>query len=197
MKVDFVVKLARSGELHSLSNKTVTDEVIIDYINLGIIELYKRFNISTRVEVIQTTTATPVYTVRAERLNQILVIYDCNGKELTTQSVVEDEQYDYSLLSYNTILLTNPQDEFLTVVYKAAPPIVYSVEDEIDIPYAMLEALLHYIGYRAHGSINGNINQENNTHYMRFDKSCNLLAKEGYVVEPLVDTRAVEHKGFI
>jgi hypothetical protein len=61
----------------------------------------------------------------------------------------------------------------------------------------MLEALLHYIGYRAHGSINGNVNQENNTHYMRFDKSCNLLAREGYAVEVLTPERAIEAKGFI
>ena len=37
------------------------------------------------------------------------------------------------------------------------PELVIDTSDSVKIPLPLLEPLLHYIGYRAHGSINGAI----------------------------------------
>ena len=80
MTVQFVIDQARSGELRSLSDKDKTDSVVIHYINLGLIELYKRFNLRTSVEVIRTTPNTPFYTLRSTDINQVVNVYDSFNK---------------------------------------------------------------------------------------------------------------------
>jgi len=197
MTVSFIINQARTGELRSLSEIDKTDEVVVSYINLGLIELYKRFNVLTKVEVIKTSPVTPVYTLRAMDVNQVVSVYDSDNKELINKRNLEDTDYDIVQINYNTFMLTTPLDEELLFVYKAAPIIVTGTNDEVELPYAMLEALLHYIGYRAHGSVNGNVDKENNTHYMRFEKSCALLVSEGYEIDTLNISSSVQAKGFV
>jgi len=197
MTVEFVIEQARSGELRSMSVKDKTDKVIIHYVNLALIELYKRFNLKTKVEVVETSVSTPVYTLRSSDVNQVVSVYDSLNRELSDKRTVEDDQYDYTQINYNTFMLQKPVDGELLFVYKAAPTLVTSVSDELELPYAMLEALLHYVGYRAHGAVDGNIQAENNTHYMRFGNSCSLLVAEGYAVDTAVVNVGVEKKGFI
>ena len=59
-----------------------------------------------------------------------------------------------------------------------------TLDDELDIPEQYIEPLLHYMGYRAHGSMDGNIQTESNTHYMRFEASCNKLKELGVGIAP-------------
>lgn len=196
MEVSFIMEQARSGELRSLSAVDKTDSVVLSYINLGLIELYKRFNVLTKVEVITTSPVTPIYTLRSTDINQVLSVYDQYNKELIAKQALDDEDYDITQINFNTFMLTEPMDEELLFVYKAAPAKVTSVNDVTELPPAMLEALLHYIGYRAHGSVNGNVDKENNTHYMRFEKSCTLLKDEGYLIDTSNITKSVQAKGY-
>ena len=197
MTVQFVIDQARSGELRSLSDKDKTDAIVMHYINLGLIELYKRFNLRTSAEVIRTSPTTPFYTLRSDDINQVISVYDSNNRELVTKRTSDDDGYDIAQISYNKFLLTAPKDEELLFVYKAAPYLVVSVDEELQVPYAMVEALLHYVGYRAHGSVNGSINAEQNTHYVRFDKSCALLVSEGYETDALTVRDSVTKRGFL
>ena len=138
-----------------------------------------------------------VYTLQNKDVSSITSIYDMNNKMLVEPRFSTDETYNYNILSYNTILFNKPIDENVLVVYKASPEWVRDLTDEVEIPMEMLESLLHYIGYRAHGSVEGNVQAENNTHYMRFDKSCANLKDLGYdfgFKQPGVSTR---DKGFI
>ena len=151
----------------------------------------------TKVEVVKTSPVTPVYTLRATDINQVISVYDSDGKELIGKRNLEDTEYNIAQINYNTFMLTNPIDEELLFVYKAAPSMVTSASGEVELPYAMLEALLHYVGYRAHGSVNGNVDKENNTHYMRLEKSCALLLSEGYEIDTLNISSSVQAKGFV
>ena len=80
---------------------------------------------------------------------------------------------------------------YISVIYKPAPTwLVYidetSLTQKIPIPPQLIEPLLHYIGYRAHGSMDGNIKAENNTHYMRFVASCDRIEQLGLVRKAVV-----------
>lgn len=194
MKVATVIKLAKYGELNQLSTKNDND-AIISFIYLGMLELYKRFNIGIKTETITTSTTTSVYNLRNTDVNQILAIYDSNRKELTNKQVQCDENYDFSQINFNTILLTNPKDELLTVVYKASPEELTETTTELELPDDMLEALLHYIGFKAHSAVNGNKNSENDNHYLKFERSCALLDNLGYAVDMYTARPSVQSKG--
>jgi len=191
-----VIALAVNGELKNLSIDE-NSPAVLGYINLGLIELYKRFTIKTGVEVVKLTPRMSVYTLANTDVSHIVSIYDMNNKMLREPLYSTDEEYSYTILSYNTILFNKPIDENVMVVYKASPAWISNVEDELELPSDMIEPLLHYIGYRAHGALNGDIKAENNTHYMRFDKSCRELQNLGYNFGPKAVGLSTQDKGFI
>lgn len=198
MDVSFIIEQARSGELAALSPNNKTDEIVIRYLNLGLIELYKRFNVDVKAEVIKTSTVTPFYTLRNKDINLILGCLTSDGLELKKQQFIGDMDYDIKMVTTTSFLCTAPTDTELLFIYRASPELVTASTVDINLPYVMLEALLHYIGYRAHGSLDGSIQAESNTHYIRFEKSCTLLRNEGYDsigVELL--SRPVVFKGFV
>lgn len=180
MLVSEVLTLAKQGEVANLSLKNGNDDILIGYINLGLIELHKRFNIAIRAEVVNTYPITNIYTLHNKDLSRVIEVYDNTGKRLSFPIMQDDASYDIKEVSYNTFMLTAPTEGQLAFVYIAAPTLVTSSTEELDLPYIMLEPLLHYVGYRAHGAMNGNVDGENNTHYMRFEKSCKTLIEEGY-----------------
>ena len=180
MKLSFILAQARSGELASLSAVNKSDEIFVSYINLGLIELFKRFNISVKAEVVKTSPTTPFYTLRNSDINLVLSCISNEGIELKKQMSIGDTEYDIKMVSNTSFLLTVPTDTELLFIYRASSEIITTTTVDVELPSVMLEALLHYVGYRAHGSVNGEINSESNTHYMRFEKSCNVLKTEGY-----------------
>ena len=52
VKLSTIISMARAGELKSLSAKDKTDDVVINYINLALIALYGRFQLSTAEAII-------------------------------------------------------------------------------------------------------------------------------------------------
>lgn len=138
----------------------------------------------------------------------------------------EDNDYSIHTVAYNMLQVpVTATGNFISIVYKKAPKYVSRLEElegggaeeedvitdlinggtadtvfgqyaNINIPKALLEPLLHYVGYRAHGSLNGSIEAENNTHLMRFEKACDDVRKLSLV--PLDNTaRPVTRKGFV
>lgn len=197
MELSFILEQARSGELASLSATNKSDPTVITYLNLGLIELYKRFNVDVKAEIVKTSTVTPFYTLRNKDINLVLACVAKDGTELTKQQGIGDTEYDIKMVTNTSFILTNPTATELMFIYRASPEIVTASTTEVNLPYVMLEALLNYIGYRAHGSVNGNIQAESNTHYMRFEKSCNVLQSEGYdTVGTSLVSQPVEFKGF-
>jgi hypothetical protein len=198
MTVQDVMDYAKAGELSQVS---YNDADVLSYINLGLLELYKRFNLRIGVEALSIRKTMSIYTLRNKDINELISVYNIDGKELrfrNQESQFTDSCYDIEQLSYNTFIVPNPSDEDLfTFVYKASPITVRELDDEVEMPDAMLEALLHYIGYRAHGSVDGNINAENNTHYMRFEKSCEQLKNMGYSFNSVPYDIAVAEKGYV
>lgn len=217
VKLSTVIAQARGGELKSLSVKDKTNEVIVDYINLALIALYGRFQLATQEAIITLRPDIPktIYTLSSEdpdvmvdgmamddsSFMNIISVWNEDG----TKAGLNDVKDPYSVftVSYNQIqvpLLDG--NTYLSVIYRCNPKLVEYVEGKEDttmvpIPMQLLEALLHYIGYRAHGSVNGNLTTENNTHYMRFEAACDRAKADGILTADDVDSLAVEQKGFV
>jgi hypothetical protein len=67
----------------------------------------------------------------------------------------------------------------------------------IPLPPQYIEALFNYVGYRGHGSVTGDIKTENNTHYMRFEKSCNTIEAMGLILTEDLVSYKFGNRGFV
>ena len=221
MKVSDVIATARSCELSNLSTSSFTDSRIIQFINLGIIELSKRFVISTKAEKIKTSVYTSMYTLRSPDVIGILDIYDKTGRALVSQVLSDDEDYDYKLINNTTFLYkhktdykateeVNPitgieilqyaqePDNELMVIYSAVADLVLNTTDELTIPLVFIDPLVAYIGYKASHSITQaqSGGGENMTSLTKFEASCRLLENSVYVGQTNLMSKSIQSKGF-
>lgn len=198
MTVQQVITLAENSELRSLGSRTDTD-AILGYINLGMIELYKRFVLSTNEVIITLGVDGDVdnpYTMISDTLYKlpsdymkILAAYE----EVPTGSTMaivelpineEENVRSINTVSWDTVQIPLSTDgAYISIIYKDIP-VQYSNTPEdlganIALPVQVIEALLHYIGYRAHAAVTGEIQAENTTHYTRFEASCNKVRHDG------------------
>lgn len=202
--------MAKAGELKNLVLDTDT---ILAALNLGIIELYKRFPLrveeaivtlgnkeyykmdGTDPDVDMPTDAPYMWIVRA--YGEVPMDCDVSVNELP----INDED---SLLSINTVNWCTIQvpasidNETISLIYVAAPVLLTAgdLNKTLPIPPQLYEALLHYVGYRAHGALDGNIQAENSTHYQRFEASCQRAKESGmYTTDSMEMDR--DMKGFV
>ena len=221
MKVSEVIATARSCELSNLSTSSFTDSRIIQFINLGIIELSKRFVISTKAEKIKTSMYTSMYTLRSPDVIGILDIYDKTGRALVSQVLSDDENYDYKLINNTTFLYkhkidykateevnpitgieilqyTQEPDNELMVIYSAVADLVLNTTDDLTIPLVFMDPLVAYIGYKASHSITQpqSGGGENLVSLNKFEASCRLLENSVYVGQTNLMSKSIQSKGF-
>lgn len=193
MTIQDVIDLAVKGELKKLAVKDDVDS-IVSFINLGLIELYKRFPLDTEEVVIalgQATVPTDAYQMVSNTIYEmpsdlmyIIGAYEEDGSEISINK--EDDPFSIMTISWNKIQVpVATVGANIGVVYVKTPTFLSSadVAEELPLPVQLVEALLHYIGYRGHGSIDGNIQAENNTHYQRFEASINRAKMLGVVTQ--------------
>lgn len=220
MKLSFVLEEARSGELSSLSTKDKTDRKIVTYINLALIALYGRFQLATEEAIIRLRPDIPktIYTMSStdadvrvgpramvdDEFMSIVSAFDEDGSEIT----VNDTNDPKSVLtvSYNQVQVPLLADSgYISLIYRKNPTLVVFMDDgngnaldtDVQLPLQLLEALLHYVGYRAHGALDGNINTEQNTHYMRFEQACERAEELGVLTADDTMSKSVQLKGFV
>ena len=214
MKLSFILEQARSGELAGLSTVDKTDEKVVSYINLALIALYNRFQLATEEAIITLRPDIPknVYTLNStdadvrvagqpmtdDEFMSIIAAYEDNGAEIP----INDDANPYSIftVSYNQVQVPLLVDNgYISIVYRKNPKLVTSTAGTTDVPLPMqfLEPLLHYVGYRAHGAVDGNINTENNTHYTRYIAACNMLEAAGVLTADDTISAPIRTKGYV
>ncbi|WAK44629.1 tail-related protein [Alteromonas phage vB_AmeP_PT11-V19] len=207
MLVSDVINLARGAELNNLAIKDDKD-AIISFINLGMLELYKRFDLINEAAVLT--------------LKEGVYSYSLNGKDDNVQ--VENDKYDlikivevhydcepipindsnkensvgtprYNCVEFPACMVEHGKQ--VAVVYRASPKFALHERDELDLPVQLVEALLHYVGYRGHLAISGGMQDENNTHYLRFDKSCKMVEEENLGLFDNLSSNKFQRRGFV
>lgn len=244
MTISELVNTAKFGELRNLGLGESAEEAIVSYINLGMIELYKRFRLSTKEVVIELHSMQDEYELPADCM-WLISAYDevpPDGAYGTTELSInnEDDPLTINTVGWNKvqvpIALTGG---YISLVYAAGPqslsyareavgtiaagkywkyittidsnglivkdpitrlPLITTQVEvvHIELPMQMIEALLHYVGYRAHGAMDGSIQAENNTHYMRFDAACKRIEQSGMMTNDNLDMDyRIWDKGFV
>ena len=222
MKVSQFLSIVRDSELSNLSSNSFTDARLISFMNLGIIELSKRFRLATKVETIQTSMYTHIYTLRHSDVINILDIIDSTGKSLIPQRTSDSESYDYKLMSNNSFLLkrkfdyvesithtpvkggeledlqeVQAPDLSLVVVYSAIADLVTDKEDDLPIPELFIEALMSYVGYKSYRTLGANGQNDSSEKWKVFEYCCSLVTNSSFAGNDIILGNSVQSKGFV
>ena len=220
MKLSFILEQARNSELFSLSNKKFTDRVIVSHLNLAMIELYNRFDLATEEAIVTLRPDIPktVYTLSSSdpdvtvgdeplvdhTFKSIMSIYDDKGRQLSLND--EEDPRSIYTITYNQIQVPLVDDiSYLSVIYKCNPEPVEFVDDgngnavdtEVRLPTQLIEAVLHYIGYRAYLALNGDNQNNSNVYYKYFLNACSQAETLGLVTSSTVPAINVVKRGYL
>lgn len=204
MTVRQVIDLAKASELTGLPAAS-KDETVLGFINLGVLELYKRFTLSVEEWIIALEDDQSYYTA-PEDFMWIIAAYGEVGMDSVQEVNVLPVNEEDNPLSINTVGWNKVQvplsvtGAYVSIIY-AATPEVYSVTDmdkTVNIPPQMIEALLAYIGWRANSTIDTGIQTEDTVWYNRFESSCSRLEVKGFInANDVVMTNRLNMRGFV
>ena len=204
MTVRQVIDLAKASELTGLPAAS-KDETVLGFINLGVLELYKRFTLSVEEWIIALEDGQSYYTA-PEDFMWIIAAYGEVGMDSVQEVNVLPVNEEDNPLSINTVGWNKVQvplsvtGAYVSIIY-AATPEVYSVTDmdkTVNIPPQMIEALLAYIGWRANSTIDTGIQTEDTVWYNRFESSCSRLEVKGFInANDMVMTNRLNMRGFM
>ena len=204
MTVKQVIDLAKASELAGLPAAS-KDETVLGFINLGVLELYKRFTLSVEEWIIALEDGQSYYTA-PEDFMWIIAAYGEVGMDSVQEVNVLPVNEEDNPLSINTVGWNKVQvplsvtGAYVSIIY-AATPEVYSVTDmdkTVNIPPQMVEALLAYIGWRANSTIDTGIQTEDTVWYNRFESSCSRLEVKGFInANDMVMTNRLNMRGFV
>jgi hypothetical protein len=195
MYVQDIVELAKI-KLHNLPIAK-NEDALIKFIYLGVAELYRRFNLSIKSETITVNENLALYELRNDDVSLLLGIYDKTGRELKQTDIYDSKQYEYKLVNYRSFLLHRPFNGVLYTAYLASPVVFKDVRDKIDLPDSMIDALLSYVAYMSHTTINRDNINEASAYSQRFDTACRELEMQGYKIPLHSETLALHAKGFV
>ena len=204
MTVKQVIDLAKASELTGLPAAS-KDETVLGFINLGVLELYKRFTLSVEEWIIALEDGQSYYTA-PEDFMWIIAAYGEVGMDSVQEVNVLPVNEEDNPLSINTVGWNKVQvplsvtGAYVSIIY-AATPEVYSIADmnkTVNIPPQMVEALLAYIGWRANSTIDTGIQTEDTVWYNRFESSCSRLEVKGFInANDMVMTNRLNMRGFV
>ena len=216
MKLSEILQQLTSGEFTSLfaggieQNRITPDQYprVIPHINLGLIELYKRFPILLRTVIIQqneainryhleyryaqtnTTSTEPVkyimdttYEPFRDDVLKIERVFNEDGQEL----YLNDPKAIWSVytVGHKTIQIPYPDREnILEIEYRASPELISlepDLEKEIYLSYTFLEPLLFYMAARIYTALDTDNNQSGQLYYQKFEQSCKKIESLGLV----------------
>ena len=204
MTVRQVIDLAKASELTGLPAAS-KDETVLGFINLGVLELYKRFTLSVEEWIIALEDGQSYYTA-PEDFMWIIAAYGEVGMDSVQEVNVLPVNEEDNPLSINTVGWNKVQvplsvtGAYVSIIY-AATPEVYGIADmdkPVNIPPQMIEALLAYIGWRANSTIDTGIQTEDTVWYNRFESSCSRLEVKGFInANDVVMTNRLNMRGFV
>lgn len=188
MIIKDVVTLAKFSEVAGISIKTNT-EAIVAFINLGMLELYKRFSVRVKEHVVDLEPAVVYYTMPSDFMVAIEAYGEIPEKsDLKYNSLSIGNQEDPDSIyftDWKTIQVPSSiKGSSIAIIYVSKPTSI-SVADaedgvtDLDLPDVLVEALLSYIGYRAYLGVKSDGQSENNAHWARFERSCKKASDLG------------------
>lgn len=204
MTIRNVIDLAKTSELNGIVIGN-DDNIVLGFINLGMLELYKRFALKNEEYIINLVDGVDIYTMPNDFMWMVAAYgeVDIRSTETVNQLPINEED---NPLSVNTVGWNKVQvpvsvaGAYISIIYVASPPVytLANLNDSIDLPPQMVEALLAYIGYKGNSTIDSGVQTEDNVWYIRFDNSCNKLREYGAITsDDMYMNKRLSTRGFV
>lgn len=204
MTVGQVIELAKVSEMNGLVLAENTTAVL-GFLNLGMLELYKRFSLRVEEHIITLQDGVDIYTMPTDYM-WVIAAYgevDIRSTETVNELPINEEDNPISVntVGWNKVQVpVSVSGAYISIIYVAKPD-EYELGDlavEINLPPQMIEALLAYIGYRANSTIDSGIQSEDNAWYIRFDSSCNRIRQESMInSDDMFMNSRISKRGFV
>jgi hypothetical protein len=201
------------GDMSLNPTVTPTDEQVanqarfVSFLNLANIEVHKRFSLIKRDTTLDMAVAGAEYSMPTDYLNLISAYYSVDGDEVPInnekKNVVEGVDRAVSVLSSEPFKLKIKGTDLkertdIVATYAAAPKLLTKAAHDLNVPQVYTEAILNYAAYKAHSSVTGDIKAENNTYFMRYERSCKQIETFGLVEsDNLGSNTKLEDNGFV
>lgn len=191
MLVSDFLNIVKSG---NLSETKVTDSSLLNFLNLGLIEIYGKYSLNIQEENYTLTSSTE-YDLPDDFISCVKVtspgMYYRNTEGLVIP--VSNSLFELSINSYgdyNGILITefgilkveNPiLGQTIRLIYKAYPKIVTSQNliSKLKLGNQYLEALSMYMTYLGFMQNGGGTQGDSNTYLNRYKLACTSLEEKG------------------
>ena len=210
MLVSDFISLVKEG---SLNQTTVTEASIIKFINIGLIEIYSKFNLSNKEVDITLTEGTDKYLLPSDFVN----IYSITTDGLyfrdylgvitpitdNTFEVPVNIKGDFNSVFFNTPgVITVPLQitgQVLTITYKASPVVItsQSLEEELDVASQFLEPLMLYVTYLGFMQNGGGTPTDTNLYLSRYNTAILELISTGDYLNQYVIDNKFYNRGFV
>ena len=172
---------------------------LLTIINLGIIDLFKRFGLATQSMQLSNVVDGASYTMPADFLHLIYAWaeekYDLTGDG---EVKINDESgggnhNKFSLFTPSpfAIFVTKDDIEYadvttVDITYQAVPALMTAQTDVVPLPYQFLECLLLWISYKVHSPVTNSNTQTatgqiSDPRYLVYKGACNELTRMGVI----------------
>lgn len=184
--------------------KTLNDKYIYRAIHMGISDLYNRFNLSIKTEVVSTSVGLPMYEVRSTDCQMIVSIYDLHGNELRQSDVLDSKKWQWKQVNYRSFLMSKPDGSDYVVAYKASPVYTDNPDAVIELPEAFIEALFMYVVYMVSATVQSpasatghRAGNESKEYRDMYEEECSRLIMMGYKININTERPAIQMMGFV
>ena len=204
------VKQLYVSDIGTTSPNTVQQaniDTLISYLNEANLELHKHFGLLQKELVLTDVTNNSLHNVPLDFLYAISTQYD-DGTEVSINN--ERANYVDKVDENVSILFPAPfkilvkgtdvslKRDDISIVYVAVPATVAKTTDFIDLPQVYNEAIYNYMAYKAHVSVKGDMKEENNTYYLRYQESLRNIRLLGMVNSDNLDSNVkLTDRGFV
>lgn len=197
-----IIDLAKSSELNgvALSSK---DDVILGFMNLGVLELHKRFQLKVEEYLIELVDGQDIYQMPSDYMWLVAAYGEVEAQSTESVNVLpvneEDNPLSINTVGWNKIQIpVSVAGAYVSIIYVASPEVYELTSENVDIPPQMLQALLAYIGYKANAAIDSGIQTEDSAWYQRFEEACNKVREYGmYNGDDMYMSKRISIRGFV
>ena len=185
-----------------------SEESVIGFINLALIEVYSKFAILQEEQIITVEENRTRYRLRDDS-QKVLQVYmrdtkknPLNGNDAFQEVGINDINDDESVFTPQPYVIHIPNPEVgrvYSVLQIVTPPYItkanISVIDFI-VPPQFLSAITSYAAYRAYKSMNGDEQSEIGSHYRAYMAACNDILKNGLANYSVMTNLKLNERGF-
>lgn len=197
-----IIDLAKSSELNgiALSSK---DDVILGFMNLGVLELHKRFQLKVEEYLIELVDGQDIYQMPSDYMWLVAAYGEVEAQSTESVNVLpvneEDNPLSINTVGWNKIQIpVSVAGAYVSIIYVASPEMYELTSENVDIPPQMLQALLAYIGYKANAAIDSGVQTEDSAWYQRFEEACNKVREYGmYNGDDMYMSKRISIRGFV